>query len=385
LGNPRQASIHLGALEESAEDLYENAPCGYFSTLPNGRFVKVNRTFLDWTGFSRDSLLSGRRFLDLLTVPGKIYHDTHFGPLLQMQGSVNEVAFDILCRDGHTLPVLVNAVEVKDRTGKALLNRATVFNATDRRTYERELLAARRKAEEIARAKADTLNMVSHDIRNLLAGILGATRRLQSGELAPDQQQRYLGLLRASADSMMLLANNLLEVSRLEAGKLTLREKPFEMRELIAAVMSPVIPTAEAKGLDISHQLDERIPARLVADDIKLGQVLSNLVSNAVKFTERGFVKLSAQLTGEQRDTVGLRFAVTDSGIGIEQSHLSSVTDAFSAASAEVGSRYGGAGLGLSLSRKILELYGSVLRVESTPGSGSSFSFEITLKRAGDD
>jgi len=97
------------------------------------------------------------------------------------------------------------------------LNRATVFNATDRRTYERELLAARTKAEEIARAKADTLNMVSHDIRNLLAGILGATRRLQSGELAPDQQQRYLGLLRASADSMMLLANNLLEVSRLEA------------------------------------------------------------------------------------------------------------------------------------------------------------------------
>jgi PAS domain S-box-containing protein len=382
LGNPRQAAIPLRALEESAEDLYENAPCGYFSTLPNGRFVKVNRTFLDWTGISRDSLLSGRRFQDLLTVPGKIYHDTHFAPLLQMQGGVNEVAFDILCRDGHTLPVLVNAVEVKDRTGKALLNRATVFNATDRRTYERELLAARRKAEEIARAKADTLNMVSHDIRNLLAGILGATRRLQSGELAPDQQQRYLGLLRASAESMMLLANNLLEASRLEVGKLILREKPFELGELIVAVMSPVIPAAEAKGLDISQQFDKRIPARLIADDVKLGQVLSNLLSNAVKFTERGFVKLSAELTAEQCDSVALRFVVTDSGIGIEQSHLSSVTDAFSEASAEVGSRYGGAGLGLSLSRKILELYGSALRVESTPGSGSSFSFEITLKRA---
>jgi PAS domain S-box-containing protein len=385
LGDLRQTGVNVRALEESAEDLYDSAPCGYFSTLPNGQFIKVNRTFLDWTGFSRGSLLSGRRFQDLLTVPGKIYHDTHFGPLLQMQGGVNEVAFDILCRDGHALPVLVNAVEVKDEAGKPLLNRATVFNATDRRTYERELLAARRKAEEIALAKADTLNMISHDIRNLLAGILGATRRLQTGELAPDQQQRYLGLLRASADSMMLLANNLLEVSRLEAGKLTLREIPFEMRELIAAVISPVIPAAEAKGLDIRQQLDGRIPARLIADDIKLGQVLSNLLSNAVKFTERGFVEMSAELTVEQSDSVGLRFAVTDSGIGIEQSHLSSVSDAFSEASAEVGSRYGGAGLGLSLSRKLLELYGSVLHVESTPGSGSRFFFEITLKRAGDD
>ena len=385
MGELRESGIHLRALEESAEDLYETAPCGYFSTLPNGQFVKVNRTFLDWTGFSRDSLLSGRRFQDLLTAPGKIYHDTHFGPLLQMQGRVNEVAFDILCRHGHALPVLVNAVEVKDEFGKPLLNRVTVFNATDRRTYERELLAARHKAEEIARAKADTLNMISHDIRNLLAGILGATRRLETGELTPDQQKRYLGLLRASAQSMMLLANNLLEVSRLEAGKLTLREKPFETRELIAAVISPVIPAAESKGLEIRHKLDGRIPPRLIADDVKLGQVLSNLLSNAVKFTERGFVELSAEWTAEQGDSVRLRFVVTDSGIGIEQNHLSSVTDAFSEASSEVGFRYGGAGLGLSLSRKILELYGSTLRVKSTPGSGSRFFFEITLKRAGDD
>jgi PAS domain S-box-containing protein len=381
LGDLRQSGDSARSLEESAEDLYETAPCGYFSTLPNGQFVKVNQTFLEWTGFGRDSLLAGRRFQDLLTIPGKIYHDTHFGPLLQMQGRVSEVAFDILCRDGRTLPVLVNAVEVKDDNGKPLLNRATVFNATDRRTYERELLAARRKAEEIARAKADTLNMISHDIRNLLAGILGATRRLEAGELTPDQQKRYLALLSASAQNMMLLANNLLEVSRLEAGKLTLHEQPFEMRELIAAVISPIIPAVESKGLEIRHKLDDRIPPRLIADGVKLGQVLSNLLSNAVKFTARGFVELSVELTAEKGHSVGLRFAVSDSGIGIEQSHLSSVTDPFSEASSEVGARYGGTGLGLSLSRKILELYGSVLRVESTPGVGSRFFFEVTLTR----
>ncbi|HEX2255851.1 MAG TPA: ATP-binding protein [Afifellaceae bacterium] len=384
MGDLPKAAVDWRALEESAEDLYEAAPCGYFSTLPNGQFVKINRTFLDWTGFNRESLLTGRRFQDLLTVAGKIYHDTHFGPLLQMQGRVSEIAFDIVCHDGRTLPVLVNAVEMKDEAGKPLLNRVTIFDATDRRAYERELLAARRKAEEIALAKADTLNMVSHDIRNLLTGIIGATRRLQSGELPPDQQQRYLGLLRASAENMMLLANNLLEVSRLEAGKLVLTEKRFDIKELVTAAMAPVIPAAETKGLDIRQRLDKGIPARLIADDIKLGQVLTNLLSNAVKFTERGFVELSVELIAERGDSVGLRLAVVDTGIGIEQSHLSTLTDAFSKASTDVGSRYGGAGLGLSLSRKILELYGSALQVESTRGSGSRFFFDLTLRRADD-
>jgi signal transduction histidine kinase len=238
-------------------------------------------------------------------------------------------------------------------------------------------------AEEIARAKADTLNMVSHDIRNLLTGVIGATRRLQSGELPADQQQRYLGLLRISAESMMLLANNLLEVSRLEAGRLVLAEKSFDFKELVDAAVAPVTPAAEMRGLEVRQRLDERIPARLVADDIKLGQVLINLLSNAVKFTERGFVELSVELTAERSESVGLRFAVVDTGFGIEQSHISSLTDAFSQASTEVGSRYGGAGLGLSLSRKILELYGTSLHVESTPGSGSRFFFDLSLKRVG--
>ena len=384
MGNLPKTPVEWRALEESAEELYEAAPCGYFSTLPNGQFVKVNRTLLDWTGFSRELLLAGRRFRDLLTVPSKIYHDTHFGPLLQMQGRISEVAFDILCHDGRQLPVLVNAVEVKDEAGKPVLNRATIFDATDRRIYERELLAARKKAEEIACAKASILNMVSHDIRNLLSGIIGATHRLQSGELSAEQQKRYLGLLQVSAENMMLLANNLLELSRLEAGKLSLNEKSFDIRELVTRVVAPVTPAVEAKGLEIRHRLDEGIPAQLIADDIKLNQVLSNLLSNAVKFTERGFVELSVELAAKPRNSVRLRFAVADTGIGIKQSRISSLTDAFSQASSEVGSRYGGAGLGLSLSRKILELYDSALQVESSPGSGSKFFFDLTLNVAGD-
>src|SRR3712207_597602 len=137
-------------LEENLEDLYERAPCGYVSTFPDGTFVKVNRTFLDWIGYRRDELLGHKRFQDLLTVPGKVYHETHYAPLLRMQGSVAEIAFDLVCRDGRQLPVLINSVQKRDASGTPLLHRTTIFNASERREYERELLRARTTAEQAA-------------------------------------------------------------------------------------------------------------------------------------------------------------------------------------------------------------------------------------------
>ncbi len=146
--------------EESLEELYENAPCGYLTTLPNGTIRKVNQTLLSWTGYSRSELLAGKRFQELLTVPGRIYHDTHYGPLLQMQGFVNEVAFNLHCPNRDALPVLVNAIQVSNAEGKPLLNRVTIVDATARRKYEQELLHARRKADRLAmivRASGDAI------------------------------------------------------------------------------------------------------------------------------------------------------------------------------------------------------------------------------------
>jgi PAS domain S-box-containing protein len=138
-------------LEESAEDLYENAPCGYLSTDPNGRIVKVNRTFCDLTGYSRDELLGGRRLVDLLTAGGRIWHDTHYAPLLQMQGSASEIAVEIVRADGRPLPALINSVVRFDDARRPQVIRTTIFDATDRRLYERELLDAHRREHRIAR------------------------------------------------------------------------------------------------------------------------------------------------------------------------------------------------------------------------------------------
>jgi len=151
-------------LEDTAEDLFENAPCGYLSTLPDGTIVKVNRTFETWTGLRREDLLGAKRFQDLLSPGGRIYHETHYAPLLRMQGSVREIAVEIVRADGTRLPALVNSVLRSDEQGHPQLVRTTVFDATDRRGYEQELLRARRQEQDIAQQLS----------RSLLSGSLPA-------------------------------------------------------------------------------------------------------------------------------------------------------------------------------------------------------------------
>jgi phosphoserine phosphatase RsbU/P len=156
-------------LEETAEELFEDAPCGYLSTDLDGTILRVNRTFELWTGLAREDLLAGRRFQDLLSPGGRIYHETHFAPLLRMQGSVREIALEIRRADGSRLPALINSVLRYDDTGHPRLIRTTVFDATDRRRYEQELLHARRHEREIAQQLQ----------RSLLSGTLPAAPALE--------------------------------------------------------------------------------------------------------------------------------------------------------------------------------------------------------------
>jgi PAS domain S-box-containing protein len=365
--------------KESAEELYENAPCGYLSTFPDGTIVRINRTILAWTGYQREDLLTGRRFQDLLTPAGKIYHETHYAPLLRMQGFVNEIAFDLLRADGGRLPVLVNSVEKRDAAGEPLLHRTTVFDATDRRRYERELLLARRKAEEAARAKADLLAMIGHDIRNPLAAIFAGIRLLERTSPTPEQR-KYLDVLRATSENLLGLTGNLLDLGRIEAGAVLLDEKGFDPRELVHGIVAGLAARAEEKGLAVRVEVEERVPRRLVGDPGKIGQVLSNLVGNAIKFTEEGSVEVTVRASEVLPDTTVVEFSVRDTGIGIAREHLTRIFEAYAQADHAIGARYGGTGLGLAISRRLVELHGGELVVKSEPGQGSTFSFGLRLR-----
>ena len=167
----------MALFDESAEDLYENAPCGYLSTAPDGTIVRVNGTFLRWTGHTREGLVGVKRFQDLLTVGGRIYHETHYAPLLRMQGHVREIAVDVVAADGRRLPVLVNSVLLSDDAGEPRVVRTTVFDARERQSYERELVAARDRIERLQRITAVLAAAPDEQaIELVVTGELGAER-----------------------------------------------------------------------------------------------------------------------------------------------------------------------------------------------------------------
>ncbi len=367
-------------LEESLEDLYEHAPSGYVFTLPDGTFAKVNQTLLTWTGYQRETLLAGMRFQDLLMVAGKIFYETHYAPLLHMQGFANEIAFDLVCHDGHHLPVLISTVQTRDRAGTPLLHRTTIFNASDRRQYERELLLARNKAEQAVQAKARLLATLSHEIRTPLHAISLATQLLERTNPTP-KQQKYIRTVQSSSHSLLALVNDILDYHKLEADKATLEERSFNLRELITDLVYRVEAKAEEKQLALHVDVDERLPTYLIGDSIKIGQVLMNLLSNAIKFTEQGSVKLTVKVKDVLPDAVSLDFSVRDTGIGIAPDRLAYIFEEFAQASPDITIKYGGTGLGLAICRKLVQLHGSDIHVDSQVGEGSTFSFNLRLQR----
>jgi PAS domain S-box-containing protein len=365
-------------LEETVEDLYDQAPCGYVSTLPDGTIVKVNQTLLEWSGYTRDALLTSRTFQSLLTIGSRIYYETHLAPLLQMQGAVSEIALDFLCADRRILPVLVNARQKRDAGGAPLFNRITLFDSTDRKRYERELLLARRRAEQIAKDKGELLAMLSHDIRNPLNAVMGVVQLLGRSELN-ERQQRHVQLLKSSSENILQLLDRVLELSRAEASSLALEEAAFAVRPVVEGVVSTFRTAADDRQLTLRCEIEDGVPDTVVADRIALGQILTNLVGNAIKFTESGSVTITVEAKDNSADAVTLRFAVADTGIGIPADRLERIFDEFTQASYETAARFGGSGLGLAISRKLLALYGSRVHVVSTVGEGSTFSFSVRL------
>ena len=379
-GDPRDLAPSPPA--ESAEDLYENAPCGYVSSLPDGTIVRVNATFLAWTGYAGADLLRSTRLQELLAPGGRIYWETHYAPLLRMQGRVGEIAAEIVRADGRRLPVLMSSVLRSDDAGRPLLMRTMVFDATQRKEYERELLRARTAAEAADRAKSEFISVISHEIRTPLNAIVGVAHLLGTTTLT-DAQKKYVRTLRSSSDNLLALINDILDFSKIAAGKVKIEQRPFDLRQLVHGIIVAMQVKVDEKGVALALRYDPEAPARLIGDPVKVGQVLTNLLGNAVKFTERGSVALFVDVVRREGDSIVLRFEVRDTGIGIPADRLPHIFEDFTQASYDIGMKYGGSGLGLAICRKLVEMHGGRIHVESVPGEGSAFSFEIAFEAAG--
>ncbi|WP_188310355.1 hybrid sensor histidine kinase/response regulator [Arenimonas fontis] len=252
------------------------------------------------------------------------------------------------------------------------------------RRLERELTEAKQAAEAAMMAKGEFLATMSHEIRTPLNGIIPMLDLLMSSRLQPDQQE-ILRTAYTSARQMQRIVDDILDYSKLEANKVTLETTSFNLRELLDSVIRLMEKPAESKGLRLSLQMDPAVRLAVRGDPVRLRQVLTNLLSNAVKFTERGSVTLSVTRRGEGRTQHELRFEVADTGIGIPREGTDRLFRAFSQADASTTRLYGGTGLGLVICKRIVDLMGGSIGVESQPGRGSTFWFEIPLLKAAGD
>ena len=258
----------------------------------------------------------------------------------------------------------------------------TFTDVTAARDAERAIAAARDAAEAAARARSEFIAVMSHEIRTPLNGILGLSGMLLDATL-PAEQERQARLIRDSGEHLLSLVNDILDISKFEAGRVDLEETPFALREEVAAVLQLAGARAHAKGLDLGLDIAPEVPARVAGDPGRLRQVLLNLVDNAVKFTAAGEVRIAVTLGGREAEgAVRLGFAVRDTGIGVPVAARDKLFAAFTQADSSISRRYGGTGLGLAICQRLVGAMGGTISVEDAPGGGSIFRFDIVLREA---
>ncbi len=265
--------------------------------------------------------------------------------------------------------------KVADRTASLkAANVALKDINTELQEHKIHLEKAKRDAELANQYKSEFLANMSHEIRTPMNAVLGFCGLAMKTDMT-SQQRDYLAKIEMAARSLIGIVNDVLDFSKIEAGRMSLEEVDFSLHEVVVKITSMVGIEASKKGIEIIHQIDGRIPPRLIGDPMRVGQVLLNLTSNGVKFTSSGYVALKAQLEYIDHASCIIHFSVTDTGIGMTEQELSRVFKAFSQADPSVSRRFGGTGLGLSISQRLVEMMGGTISVVSEPGKGSIFSF----------
>jgi len=349
------------------------------TTDPSGVITDVNKQMEALTGCTRDELI-GAPFKDYFTDPGRA--EAGIKRVLR-EKSVTDYELTACARNGKQTVVSYNATTFYDRNRTLQGVFAAARDVTERKRVEAELQQATAAAESASRTKSEFLASMSHEIRTPMNAIMGIADLLAKTELTPEQD-KYVQIFRRAGDNLLNLINDILDLSKVEASQLELERTGFALGDHLEKVIEMVAVRAEEKGLALTCDIAADVTLDLVGDPTRLRQVLLNLLGNAIKFTQAGGVSLTVARQGDASVPTALRFTVTDTGIGIAPEKLGRVFERFTQADSSTTRRFGGSGLGLTISRRLVELMGGRIWVESVVDAGSTFAFSAPFEIATD-
>ena len=362
-----------------------------------GKITDMNQATVKITGLSR-SKLKDSNFFDHFTEPQKareVYQEVF------EKGSVTDSPLTLSNKDGKLTDVLFNGSVYKDDRGNVLGVVIVARDVTVQRRIEKESLEARifaelatqiaedakskaeastQLAEDAMKSKQQFLSNMSHEIRTPMNAIIGFTKVVLKTELT-QKQKKYLEAIKISGDSLIVLIDDILDLAKVDAGKMIFEKKPFKIKSSIQAMLRLFETKIQEKNLELITQFDPTIPTVVLGDPIRLHQIILNLVSNAIKFTNNGTIEVSVHLLHEDTEKVILEFEVTDTGIGIPKEKIARIFENFQQASSGTSRLYGGTGLGLAIVKQLVESQGGNIRVKSKFNAGSTFSFSLTFKK----
>jgi PAS domain S-box-containing protein len=346
----------------------------------NGNVEWINNAFEKITGYNINDV-KGRHLGDALK--GELTDVAIIERARDLSRNKQSFEVDLLAyrKDGQMLWISVINSVIVDSEGEVDKYIEVIIDITAKKKVELELISAKEQALQLNRAKDMFISVMSHEIRTPLNAVIGMSHLLLD-EDPLESQKENLSVLKFSAENLMTLINDVLDFTKIETGNVQLEKANVNLRELVESVTSSMQYRANEKDIYIRKNIDADVPAMVIADSSRLVQILLNLVSNSVKFTEKGGVTIDLKVLEQNIDTVRIRFAVTDTGIGIAKDKQGAIFESFKQAEMDTTRKYGGTGLGLAISKRLVELHDSRINVDSVLGQGSTFWFTITFNKA---
>ncbi len=368
----------LARSEEKYKSVLENMELGLIEIDLEGKISYVHDYFCKMTGYSKEELIGKLAIEKIITEKFRINFVKQFQP--KKKGKSGPYEMQIHKKNGKPMWILIGSIPLYNDNHRVNGSLGICLNITRQKKVEKRLIEAMQKAEDSAKAKEQFLANMSHEIRTPMNAIVGMGSLLRKTTLNP-KQQKYLSAITSSADNLLVIINDILDLSKVESGKVVFEKIGFRVSEVVERVKASLSYKAQEKGIQILMQPGKHTDNIVKGDPTRLNQVLLNLVNNAIKFTPKGNVTILCHIQQQQASHIRFGFTVQDTGIGIAPDKFETIFDSFSQADAGTTRQYGGTGLGLAICKKLVEAQGGTIEVKSVLHQGTSFTFVLDFEK----